>query len=72
MQSANKFVVELDYTNHGGERATRLIRPFAGTNRFGRSDWHPEPQWLFDAFDIAKDEERLFALSGVHSWKAAR
>ena len=64
--------VIVDYTNWRGERGERTILPIAGTMRLSSHQWHPEPQWLFDAFDIAKDEERVFALAGIHSWKAAR
>jgi len=68
---ASRHVV-VDYTNWRGERAERAILPIAGTMRLGSNEWHPKPQWLFDAFDVAKDEERVFALAGIHSWKPAR
>ena len=68
---ASRHVV-VDYTNWQGKRAERLILPISGTMRLGSNEWHPELQWLFDAFDVAKDEDRVFALAGIHSWKPAR
>lgn len=59
--------VEIDYTNWRGERALRVIIPVS--IRFGKTSWHPEPQWLLRAWDEAKGELRDLALSGLHSWK---
>lgn len=49
------------YTNHRGERAVRRLI----TERlyFGTSPWHPEPQWLLDAWDCEKQANRTFALN---------
>jgi predicted DNA-binding transcriptional regulator YafY len=62
-------LVNLDYTNHRGERAARLVRPIRLW--FGSSAWHREPQWLLECFDVDKRATRDFALAGIHSWKAA-
>ena len=35
--------------------------------RFGSTQWHPEPQWLLQAWDVDKDAERDFALAGFHA-----
>jgi predicted DNA-binding transcriptional regulator YafY len=71
MTPAEEFVrrrtVKIDYTNWEGERATRLILPMA--LRFGTNIWHPVPQWLLEAFDLARNEERTFALKDIHGWK---
>jgi hypothetical protein len=61
--------VKVDYTNHRGERAVRRIAPLMGSLRFAATEWHPEPQWVFDAIDLEKHAERTFALSGIHSWE---
>lgn len=55
--------VKVIYTNYRGETATRTIRPRA--MRFGTSEWHPEPQWLLEAFDIDKNERREFAVKDM-------
>lgn len=59
-------VVTIDYTNWRGERSLRRVAP----RRFfyGASEWHPEPQWLMEAFDLDHAAVRTFALAGVHSW----
>lgn len=59
-------VVTIDYTNWRGERSLRRVAP--GRFYYGTSDWHPEPQWLMEAFDLDRAAVRTFALAGVHSW----
>lgn len=59
--------VVIDYTNHRGERRKRLITP--GQMHYGSTEYHPEPQWLLDAFDYEKGEWRTFAMRDIHSWE---
>lgn len=59
--------VLIDYTNWRGERALRKILPFGLV--FGSNQFHPEPQWLVQALDLKKGENRSFALKDIHSWK---
>lgn len=66
MQSGTTVVI--DYTNWRGKRSERLIQPVA--IRFGATEWHPEPQWLLDAVDIEKAEDRTFAMKDIHQWSA--
>lgn len=61
-------VVTIRYTNYRGETAIRTIIP--DKIWFGSSQWHPEPQWLMDAFDVEKDAHRTFALKDIHAWLA--
>lgn len=64
-----RTTVEIDYTNHRGERRIRHIFPL--TIEWGSNQWHPEDQWLLHAFDADRDEPaRGFAMAGIHSWKA--
>ena len=58
--------VTIDYTNYRGERSTRKIVP--KNIWFGKTEWHPEEQWLLDAIDIEKDAIRNFAMKDIHSW----
>jgi len=58
--------VVIDYTNWRGERALRRIRPLRIV--FANNEWHPETQWLLEALDVDKGEERAFALISVHCW----
>jgi predicted DNA-binding transcriptional regulator YafY len=51
------------YTNHKGARSHRLVVP--KRIRFGSTEWHPQPQWLIDAFDIHKNAMRTFAFKDI-------
>lgn len=60
--------VEIDYTNHRGERQKRNITPIS--IRFDTTRWHPGPQqWLLDATDENKGEMRTFAMKDIHGWR---
>lgn len=61
--------VRIDYVNWRGARAWRVVVPQAIW--FGGTEWHPEPQWLLKALDVAKGEVRDFALKDVKAWEAA-
>lgn len=58
--------VTLDYTNHRGERRTRRVLP--AKIWFGSTEFHPEPQWLLQAYDLEKGKDRDFAIKGIHGW----
>lgn len=58
--------VLIRYTNYKGVTADRVVLP--ERLWFGSTSWHPTPQWLMDALDVAKGERRTFALSDVASW----
>jgi predicted DNA-binding transcriptional regulator YafY len=61
----NRLVV-INYTNHKGETSDRKILP--QKFYFDSTKWHPEPQWLLDAFDLDKQVPRTFAVKDIHSW----
>lgn len=63
------------YTNRRGETAERSIAIHLAPRgdcalRFGRTKWHPEPQYLLTALDIDKGELRDFALAGFKAFGA--
>ena len=60
--------VRILYTNHRGETRPRLIRPMRLL--FTSNEWHPEPQWMLQAWDLEKDIERTFAMLKILSWDA--
>lgn len=62
--------VEVDYTNHRGERRLRRIRPLRFF--YGANEWHPVPGHMCYAMDLDGHQFRYFALSGVHSWRELR
>lgn len=55
-------VLTFVYTNWRGETATRQATP-TGMIYWGSNQYHPQRQWLFDAFDHEKLGVRTFALS---------
>jgi len=61
--------VLLDYTNHRGERRERRVLP--GRIWYGTTKWHPEAQWLMQATDLERGEQRDFAMAQIHGWRAA-
>jgi len=61
-----KESVSILYTNYRGETGIRRIVPKCIW--FGKTDWHPEEQWILDAFDLEKGAERGFAMKDVKSW----
>lgn len=58
--------VMADYTNYKNERGTRTIVP--RRIFFGKTEFHPEPQWLLEAYDWDKKADRTFAMKDIHSW----
>jgi predicted DNA-binding transcriptional regulator YafY len=63
------LAVLIDYTNWRGERRVRRVLPLNFVYR--ANEWHKEEQWIMTAHDLDSDEERQFALAGIHSWKPA-
>lgn len=61
------FHVNIEYTNHRGDRSVRRIIPRNFT--FGITSFYPTPQWLLAAFDVDKQAMRVFALQNIHEWK---
>jgi len=59
-------MVKILYTNYRGETSIREIIP--QKIWFGKTEWHPESQWLLDAYDINKKENRSFAIKDIKSW----
>lgn len=58
--------VEIEYVNWKGVRSSRQIHP--QQMFYGVTEYHPEMQWLLDAFDFTKWERRTFAMKDIHSW----
>lgn len=59
--------VEIIYTNWKGIKAKRTIQPIGIW--FGKTEFHPDEQWLLKAVDIEKGEERDFAMKDIESWQ---
>ncbi len=52
--------LEFSYTNYRGELSRRRVLP--AIIKWGATEYHPEEQWLMDAYDLDKEEPRTFAI----------
>ena len=59
-------IVTMVYTNYKGKTAVRRIIP--KNIVYGHTEWHPENQWLMDAYDIEKKADRTFAMKDIKTW----
>jgi predicted DNA-binding transcriptional regulator YafY len=64
--SEENRTVRILYTNYRGETALRIIVP--QKILFGETEWHPEPQWLLEAYDVEKGASRSFAMKDIRAW----
>ena len=62
-----RMVVRIRYTNYRGETAMRRVVP--RVIHFTSNEWHPEPQWIMEALDLDRGEERSFAIKDIHEWR---
>lgn len=60
-------VITFMYTNWKGETSKRsaVVEEFL----FGSNQWHKEPQFLIKAFDLDKNDMRLFAIRDISQLK---
>lgn len=58
--------IVIKYTNHRNETSLRNIIP--KRIWFGKTDYHPEEQWLLEAYDCDKQADRNFAIKDILSW----
>lgn len=62
------ILVEIDYTNHAGERRKRVVRP--GSIAMHTSAYHSGgAHWILFAMDWERREVREFLMSNIHSWR---
>lgn len=68
--SVDFTIITFLYVNYRGVQATRKVRPIRLW--FGSTGFHPDAQWLLEAFDLEKQATRDFAMSGIlGDWKTA-
>lgn len=63
-----KKEVEILYTNWKGETRLRKIIPIS--IEFKATEWHKEEQWILNALDVEKNEDRGFAIKDIKEWNA--
>lgn len=64
-QVPSHLVMVLEYTNHRGERGHRRVIPQRVW--FGSTTWHPDEQWLLEAYDVDRGAQRDFAMELIHA-----
>ena len=65
IQELNK-AIKVIYTNWRGETAQRLIIPIS--IYWGKTEWHPEEQWLMNVWDVERGAYREYALRDIKSF----
>lgn len=46
--------IKVEYVNYRGETAVRTVIPIEGKLYWGSNEFHKEPQWLLEVWDIEK------------------
>lgn len=67
MELNKEQLITILYTNYRGETAHRHIIP--RKIHFASTKWHPESQWLLNAYDCDRKAERSFAMRDIAEWK---
>jgi hypothetical protein len=55
--------IKVTYTNWRGERAVRSIVPIE--IYWGKTEYHPQEQWLLRVFDVERNAERIYAFKEI-------
>ncbi len=66
LEQAAERTVRIDYTNYRGERSWKRIQPMQVG--FGKTEYHPTPQWLLQAVDVDRLVPRFYAMKDIHAW----
>jgi predicted DNA-binding transcriptional regulator YafY len=61
-------ILAFRYENYRGETAIRRIVP--DRIWFGETDWHSDPQWLLDGWDLDRGSLRTFAVGHIQAFLA--
>lgn len=61
-----KKKVTIIYTNWKGETRQRIIIP--KSIEFKSTKWHKDEQWILNALDVEKNEDRGFAIKDIKNW----
>lgn len=62
------MIVEIDYTNHRGERRLRKIKPI--NCEISSNKYHPKLCWMWNAKDVEDNNiVKTFPVSNIHSWR---
>ena len=63
----NNKKIKILYTNWKNETRYRIIEPIS--IEFKSTEWHPDKQWILNAVDLEKQEQRAFAIKDIKEWQ---
>lgn len=66
-EEVGKHQVKFVYRNYKGDVAERIVIP--QKVYYGSTTFHPERQWLLQAWDILKAGPRTFAMRDITGWR---
>lgn len=66
MKVDNNKVLTLLYKNWKDNTSVRRIQP-VGNMYWGTTQYHLEPQWLFDVWDLDKEDYRTYSFKDIVS-----
>lgn len=58
--------VKVRYVNWQGQEAVRTIIPL--DIYWGKSEWHPEEQWILKVWDVEREAYREYAIKDIKEW----
>lgn len=59
-------IAVIKYTNWKNQTSKRKIVPIRIF--WGFTEYHPDQQWMLEAFDVSKQEIRTFSMKNIHKW----
>lgn len=59
--------IKILYTNWKKDTRYRIIIPIS--IEFKSTEWHKEEQWILNAMDVEKNEQRSFAMKDIKEWQ---
>lgn len=62
----SKLSIKLEYVNYKGKLKTYNIVP--NIIWFGKTEYHPEDQWLMSGYDIDDLKIKDFAMKDIQKW----
>ena len=62
--------VKILYTNWKNDTRYRIIIPIS--IEFKSTEWHKEEQWILNAMDVEKNEQRSFAIKDIKEWNVIK
>lgn len=62
-----KKKIKILYTNWKKDTRYRIIIPIS--IEFKSTEWHKEEQWILNAMDVEKNEQRSFAMKDIKEWQ---